>query len=88
MYKTLKYYLPCYKSKSYLNWLKKRNPGKEPHHLLGAGGTGLKSTDYLTVMVDRKQHLTAEKFKEEFFEANLRQALINLIDYVRELENI
>ena len=77
------------KSQKYINWLKKQpqSEGMEPHHLIGSQGS-LKLTDYLIVMVTRKQHELAEKFKIRYFVGNLHIAVNNLISYVQHLERV
>ena len=73
------------KSKRYLHWLKRKNPNKEIHHILGSF-TSLKMTDFLAVALSPEDHKRAEMHKAKFFIFYLPEAIDNLIRYTHHLE--
>jgi hypothetical protein len=87
LYGQLKHRLPIDRAPKYLKWLKEKYPYFEPHHILGSTSRRLKLTDYLIVMVSRKDHDYAERYKIPFAIENLYKAIINLIEYTKHLEN-
>ena len=84
-----KHNLPIDRAPKYIEFLKKKDAERglerEFHHLLGSQGR-IKLTDYLGVMVTRKQHDYAEAHKIQFFFENLHIAIENLIAYIKWME--
>jgi hypothetical protein len=74
------------KSNRFLLYMRLENPGLEVHHILGSA-IGKKYTDYLVVMLTRKQHIEAEKHKPYYAIHYLPKAIQNLINYVKYLES-
>lgn len=84
LYKQLRN-LPTRKSKKYMDWVKKKYPDLQRHHLLGSM-TGIKLNDYLLVPVTHQEHEHAERNKMDYAIKNLHKSLNLLFEYIKELE--
>ena len=87
-----KHNLPIDRAPKFIKWLYEKDAQngleREFHHLLGATSRRLKLTDYLGVMVTRKQHIEAEAHKIAFFFDHLHEAITNLIEYIKHIEQL
>lgn len=77
--------VPPLKSKRYLDWLKRKDPQKDIHHILGSH-TGIRMTDFLAILVSRVDHQRAEMHKAKYFMFYLPEAIKNLTQYIKHLE--
>lgn len=84
LYKQLRN-LPSRKSPKFMEWVKRKHPDKQRHHLLGSM-TGIKLNDLLLLPVTHEQHEKAERNKIDFCIDNLPQSLNLLFEYISYLE--
>lgn len=84
LYKRLRN-LPVRKSQKYMDWVKKKYPELQRHHLLGSM-TGIKLNDFLLVPVTHQEHEHAERNKMDYAIKNLHKSLNLLFTYIEELE--
>lgn len=68
------------KHEKYKQWLKKRNPGKDFHHVFGSV-IGRKSTDLLAVMVTREDHTLNQENKDWLIQ-QIPEAIDNLLTFI------
>lgn len=84
--KILRYSVNKWISESYREYLKKRFPDKDLHHLLGSF-TGMKISDSLLIPLSRKEHNEVHKLtKDEVLEMYLAKSINLLQDYIKYLE--
>lgn len=87
LYKHLKENLKIYKSEKFKKWFKRKYPDKDLHHIFGAGGIALKTSDYFAIPLTRETHGKAEKDKSFYAIENLCLCLNILQEYIHETEN-
>jgi len=82
----LRYSVNKWISESYREYLKKRFPDKDLHHLLGSF-TGMKISDSLLIPLSRKEHNEVHKLtKDEVLEMYLAKSINLLQDYIKYLK--
>lgn len=87
LYSHLRNNLKVFRSVKFKKWFHKKYPDMDLHHLFGARGTGIKTSDYFAIPLTREQHGKAEKDKSLYAIENLCLCLNILQEYIQELES-